>query len=66
MRTPWPRVCTGYMVNLNHLWLTRGVCARSVAACWAAHLLILWQEMEMHGVGGCDVIRLETGDISQV
>lgn len=23
MRIPWPRVCTGYTVSLNHLCLTR-------------------------------------------
>lgn len=46
MRIPWPCVCTSYMVNLNHLYLTRSVYA--VAARWVAHLLALWREMEMH------------------
>lgn len=46
MTIPWPSVCAGYMVNLNHFCLTRSV--RAVAARRAAHLLVRWREMEMH------------------
>lgn len=44
MRIPWPRVCTGYTVNLNHLCLAMCVCV--YCSLGLAHLLMLWREME--------------------